>query len=87
MTPSRRLLVALAALVLLAVPLGTLAALGIEAEGWRSAWWGLLLALGMIAALDARNLKRLPTPALQRNLPGNLPLGHWSQVQDRKSVV
>jgi uncharacterized protein (DUF58 family) len=81
MTPSRRLLVALVALVLLAIPLGTLAALGIEAEGWRSAWWGLLLALGMIAALDARNLKRLPSPALQRSLPGNLPLGHWSHVQ------
>ncbi|MCQ4295819.1 DUF58 domain-containing protein [Pseudomonas stutzeri] len=81
MTPSRRLLVALATLVLLAVPLGALTAMGIEAEGWRSAWWGLLLALGMVAVLDARNLKRRPSPSLQRSLSGNLPLGHWSNVQ------
>jgi uncharacterized protein (DUF58 family) len=81
MTPSRRLLVALAALALLAVPLGILAALGVEAGRWQSAWWGLLLALGIVALLDAFNLRRLPSPGLQRSLSGNLPLGHWSNVQ------
>lgn len=81
MTPSRRLLVALTALALLAIPLGILAALGVEAGHWQSAWWGLLLALGMVALVDAFNLTRLPSPALQRSLSGNLPLGHWSNVQ------
>ncbi len=81
MTPSRRLLVALAALVLVAVPLGVLAAFGVEAGHWQSAWWGLLLALGTVTSLDAFALRRLPSPALQRSLSGNLPLGHWSNVQ------
>lgn len=81
MTPSHRLLVALTALALLAAPLGALAALGIEIEGWHSVWWGLLLALGVIAAFDGHNLKRLPSPVLQRRLSTNLPLGQWSHVQ------
>lgn len=82
MTPSRRLLVALAALALLALPLGIRAALGIEpADSWHNAWWGLLLALAALALQDALALRRLRDPALQRSLPGNLPLGHWNSVQ------
>lgn len=81
MTPSRRLLIALAAMLLLAVPLGILAALQIDAGSWQPVWWGLLLALGVAALIDVIDLRRLPMPAVQRSLSGNLPLGHWSTVQ------
>jgi len=82
MTPSRRLLAALGALALLALPLGVCAALDVAlADSWHSAWWGALLALFGFALFDALALRRLPVPAVQRQLAGNLPLGHWSDVQ------
>lgn len=40
----------------------------------------LLLALVLIAALDAYRLLRLPSPQLQRRVPGSLALGRWSDV-------
>ncbi|WP_313056052.1 DUF58 domain-containing protein [Pseudomonas lopnurensis] len=80
MTPSSRLIVALAALLLLALPLGVLATLG-QTDRWQPVWWGLLLALGVLALLDVLWLQRLPSPSLQRSLSGNLPLGRWSHVQ------
>ena len=43
--------------------------------------WGLLLALLVLAILDAIRLKRLPSPRLKRQLPGSLALGRWSEVQ------
>lgn len=82
MTPSFRLLVALATLLLLALPLGALTALDAgRAAAWHPIWWGLLLALGIVALIDAFWLRRLPTPLLQRRLSGSLPLGRWSTVQ------
>ncbi|MCW3149942.1 DUF58 domain-containing protein [Stutzerimonas stutzeri] len=82
MIPSRRMLAALAILALLGLPLGILSALGEPpSAGWRSLWWGLLLALALLAALDALRLRRTPTPLVERRLPTRLPLGHWSEVR------
>ena len=51
MSPSRRLLVALAALALLALVIGVMAALQLElATSLQPVWWGLLLALLATAA-------------------------------------
>jgi uncharacterized protein (DUF58 family) len=33
------------------------------------------------ALVDAGLLRRLPSPRIERHLPGNLPLGRWSEVQ------
>lgn len=82
MSPSRRLLVALAALALLALVIGVLAALQLElATSLQPVWWGLLLALLATALFDVYRLRRLPTPKVERSLSGSLPLGHWSPVQ------
>ena len=82
MSPSRRLLVALAALALLALVIGVMAALQLElATSLQPVWWGLLLALLATALFDVYRLRRLPTPEVQRSLSGSLPLGHWSPVQ------
>lgn len=63
MSPSRRLLVALAALALLALVIGVLAALQLElATSLQPVWWGLLLALLATALFDVYRLRRLPTP-------------------------
>ncbi len=80
MKPSRRLLALLAALFGLALLLGTLDALGQALAPLHSLWWGLLLSLALAAGLDAWRLRRLPSPEVRRTLPGNLPLGHWSEV-------
>ena len=40
-----------------------------------------MLTLLLVAGSDALWLHRLPSPRLQRSLPGNLPLGRWSDVQ------
>lgn len=78
MNPTRRLLHALLLLLGLAVPLGALSALGLPAHpAINSAWWGLLLCLGLAALYDALSLRRQPSPELQRRLPGNLALGRW----------
>ncbi len=82
MSPSRRLLVALAALAMLALVIGVLAALQLElATSLQPVWWGLLLALLATALFEVYRLRRLPTPEVQRSLSGSLPLGHWSTVQ------
>lgn len=82
MKPARRLLIAVAALLLCAVLLGALDALAIELpEVINSLWWGLLLLLGGAALIDAWLLYKTPSPRLERNLPGQLPLGRWSDVQ------
>ncbi|OEC33593.1 Uncharacterized conserved protein, DUF58 family, contains vWF domain [Pseudomonas cuatrocienegasensis] len=81
MKPSRRLLALLAALFGLALLLGTLDALGQALTSLHGLWWGLLLSLALAAGLDAWRLRRLPSPEVSRTLPGNLPLGHWSEVQ------
>ncbi|MBC9251861.1 hypothetical protein A9179_16445 [Pseudomonas alcaligenes] len=82
MKPSRLLLGLLGGLLLLALLLGSLPLLQVELPATlRPLWWGLLLALLLLAAVDALWLRRLPTPRLERHLPGNLPLGRWSEVR------
>ena len=82
MNPSRRLLYALAAVLCLGLLLGTAAALeSAVPSAIHTAWWGLLLCLGLVATLDALHLHRLPSPELRRVLAGNLALGRWHEVQ------
>lgn len=82
MSPSLRLLIALACLALLGLPLGVLDALGAAlAPGWHALWWGMLLALGALAAFDALRLRRTASPEVERQLPARLPLGHASEVR------
>jgi len=76
------LLALLAALLSAAILLGALPALGLPlATSLTPLWWGLLLTLLLVAGCDALWLHRLPSPRLQRSLPGNLPLGRWSEVR------
>lgn len=84
MKPSRILLGLIAGLLAMALVLGTLHALGTKLpEQLRLLWWGLLCALALLAVLDALWLRRLPSPALERQLPGNLSLGRWGEVRLR----
>jgi uncharacterized protein (DUF58 family) len=82
MKPSRTLLALLALLLACAIVLGALSALAIKLPVSVSLLWsGALLALLLVAGLDAWWLWRLPSPRLQRTLAGNLPLGRWGEVQ------
>ncbi|MCY1492935.1 hypothetical protein D9M68_267590 [compost metagenome] len=82
MKPSRPLLALLAGLLAAAVLLGTASALGHAAPALlHRLWWIALLALLLIAAVDALWLRRLPAPRIVRQLSGNLSLGRWSEVQ------
>ncbi|SFY07883.1 Uncharacterized conserved protein, DUF58 family, contains vWF domain [Pseudomonas sp. NFACC43] len=81
MKPSRLLLIWLAVLLALGIVLGALRALGIALPpSAQSINWGLLLALLALATLDAVRLKGLPSPRVQRQMPGSLALGRWSEV-------
>ncbi len=81
MKPSRTLLALLAVLLGLAIVLGTLGALDVRLpSSLQALWWGGLLALLGAALLDALRLRQMPSPRLERQLPGNLPLGRWSEV-------
>ena len=82
MKPSRLLLIWLAILLAIGIVLGTLRALDIAVpSSLLSINWGLLLALLALATLDAIRLKRLPSPHVQRQMPGSLALGRWSEVR------
>ena len=82
MKPSRLLLIWLAILLAIGIVLGTLRALDIAVpSSLLSINWGLLLALLALATLDAIRLKRLPSPHVQRQMPGSLALGRWSDVR------
>ncbi|MET0849254.1 MAG: DUF58 domain-containing protein [Pseudomonas sp.] len=82
MKPSRLLLAWLAALLAIGIVLGALRALDIAIpSSLLSINWGLLLALLALAILDAVRLKRLPSPRIQRQMPGSLALGRWSEVR------
>ncbi|MHC8383290.1 DUF58 domain-containing protein [Pseudomonas sp. LB3P14] len=82
MKPSRLLLIWLAVLLVIGIVLGTLQALDVEVpSSLLSINWGLLLALLALATLDAIRLKRLPSPRVQRQMPGSLALGRWSEVR------
>jgi len=81
MKPTRLLLIWLAVLLGLSIVLGTFRALGFSvAPSLLSINWGLLLALVLLALLDAVRLMRLPSPRVQRQMPGSLALGRWSEV-------
>lgn len=82
MKPSRTLLVLLGVLLALAILLGTLHALAIKLpQTLALIWWGALCALLLAGTADALWLRRLPIPRAERLLPGNLPLGRWSEVR------
>ncbi len=82
MKPSRLLLIWLAILLAIGMVLGTLRALEIDVPSTLlSINWGLLLALLTLAILDIVRLKRLPSPRVQRQMPGSLALGRWSEVR------
>lgn len=82
MKPSRLLLIWLAILLAIGIVLGTLRALDIVIPSSLQAInWGLLLALLVLAILDAIRLKRLPSPRVQRQMPGSLALGRWGEVR------
>nr|WP_298144954.1 DUF58 domain-containing protein [uncultured Pseudomonas sp.] len=82
MKPSRALLALLGSLLGLALLLGTLTALDLRMpNSLHALWWAALLVLLGAMLVDAGLLRRLPTPRIERQLPGNLPLGRWSEVQ------
>ena len=82
MKPSRLLLIWLAILLAIGIVLGALQALDIEVpSSLLSINWGLLLALFALSLLDALRLKRLPSPRVQRQMPGSLALGRWSEIR------
>ncbi|MHC8409921.1 DUF58 domain-containing protein [Pseudomonas sp. Hz4] len=82
MKPSRLLLIWPAILLAIGIVLGTLRALDVEVPtSLSSINWGLLLALLVLATLDAVRLKRLPSPRVKRQMPGSLALGRWGEVQ------
>ncbi|GAB6408118.1 DUF58 domain-containing protein [Pseudomonas sp. MHK4] len=82
MKPSRLLLIWLTILLVIGVVLGILRALGMGMpSSLLSINWGLLLALLVLAILDAIRLERLPSPRVQRQMPGSLALGRWSEVR------
>ncbi len=81
MKPTPRLLGLAAALLLAAILLGAAAPLGLALPAWlHGLWWAALLALAGAALFDALWLRRLPSPALERQLPGHLALDRWSEV-------
>ncbi|WP_372865895.1 DUF58 domain-containing protein [Pseudomonas sp.] len=82
MKPARALLILLGVLLGLAIVLGALQALAVEVpQSLQAIWWALLLVLTGAALVDALRLRTLPSPRLERLLPGNLPLGRWHEVQ------
>ena len=82
MKPSRLLLIWLALLLAIGIVLGALRALEFAVpSSLLSINWGLLLALLALAILDVVRLKRLPSPRLQRQMPGSLALGRWGEVR------
>ncbi|VVO06751.1 hypothetical protein PS726_03095 [Pseudomonas fluorescens] len=82
MKPSRLMLAWLLILLACGIVSGTLRVLEFAVPANLMAInWGLLLALLVLALLDAVRVKHLPSPRLKRQLPGSLALGRWSEVQ------
>ena len=82
MKPTRLLLTWLGALLGLSTSLGAAAALQFKVPGTlHSVMWGLLLALLLLAMLDALRLRHRPSPRVQRQMPGSLALGRWGEVR------
>ena len=82
MKPTRLLLSWLGILLGLNTLLGAATALQFKVpETVQSVAWGLLLALALLATLDALRLRRRPTIRVQRHMPGSLALGRWGEVR------
>lgn len=82
MKPSRTLLTLLAGLFVLGIALGICSALAIAMpRSFTPIYWGLLLVLLGLTLIDALLLRQVPSPRIERQLPGNLPLGRWSEVR------
>ena len=82
MKPSRLMLAWLLILLACGIVPGTLRVLEFAVPANLMAInWGLLLALLVLALLDAVRVKSRPSPRLKRQLPGSLALGRWSEVQ------
>lgn len=82
MKPSRLLIALCAGLLALALLLGSLSALNIRTADWlHMLCWSCLCALILLAVVDALWLRRLPTPNVERQLPGNLSIGYWDDIQ------
>ena len=82
MKPTRLFLTWLGVLLALNILLGTSVALQFKVpDALHAIAWGLLLALLLLAVLDALRLHRRPSPRVQRTLPGSLALGRWGEVR------
>ncbi|AZF17663.1 DUF58 domain-containing protein [Pseudomonas sp. R3-18-08] len=82
MKPTRLLLTWLGVLLALDILLGASAALQFKVpDTLHAIAWGLLLALLLLAILDAMRLRRRPSARVQRMLPGSLALGRWGEVR------
>ncbi|NVZ48832.1 DUF58 domain-containing protein [Pseudomonas sp. B6002] len=82
MKPTRLLLSWLGVLLGLSILIGTAEALQLKVPGTlHSIAWGLLLALLLMAVLDAVRLCRRPSVQVERLMPGSLALGRWSEVR------
>ena len=82
MKPSKLLLIWLAVLLAIGIVLGAWRALDVAVpSSLLSINWGLLLAVLALAMLDAVRLQRLPSPRINRRMPGSLALGRWGEVQ------
>ena len=82
MKPTRLLLIWLGVLLGLNILLGTAQALQLRVpDSLHSVAWGLLLALLLLALLDAMRLRRRPSPRVQRQMPGSLALARWGEAR------
>ena len=82
MKPTRLLLTWLGVLLGLSTLLGAAAALQFKVpDTLHSVVWGLLLALLLLAVLDALRQRHRPSPRVQRQMPGSLALGRWGEVR------
>ncbi|WP_252959191.1 DUF58 domain-containing protein [Pseudomonas simiae] len=82
MKPTRLLLNWLGVLLGVGILLGTASALQFKVpDTLHSIAWGLLLALLLLALLDAMRLRSRPSPRVQRQMPGSLALGRWGDIR------
>jgi uncharacterized protein (DUF58 family) len=82
MKPTRLLLNWLGVLLGVGILLRTASALQFKVpDTLHSIAWGLLLALLLLALLDAMRLRSRPSPRVQRQMPGSLALGRWGDIR------
>ncbi|MEX5594101.1 DUF58 domain-containing protein [Pseudomonas orientalis] len=82
MKPTRLFLTWLGVLLALSILLGASMALQVKVpDTLHAIAWGLLLALLVLAMLDAIRLRRRPSVRVRRTLPGSLALGRWGEVR------